>query len=46
MKCYDCKAQINDAIGYEAYILCYPCYDLWSKADIQAQAVIGTGIEL
>ena len=36
MKCFDCKTQIDDAIGYEAHILCYPCYDIWSKADIEA----------
>lgn len=33
MKCYECKKPIDDAIGYEGYILCYPCYEVWNKAD-------------
>jgi len=40
MKCYDCKAQIDDAIAYEAHILCYPCYHIWSKADTDARLTL------
>lgn len=40
MKCYDCKTQIDDAIAYEAHILCYPCYHIWSKADTDARLTL------
>ena len=40
MKCFDCKTQINDGIGYEAHILCYPCYDIWSKLDTDARLTL------
>ena len=36
MKCFDCKTPLDDAIGYEGRILCYPCYGVWSKADEEA----------
>lgn len=32
MKCFDCKQVIDEAVGYEGHILCYPCYRVWDKA--------------
>ena len=40
MKCFDCKTQIDDAVAYEAHILCYPCYHIWSKADTDARLTL------
>ena len=40
MKCRECEEVIDDAIAYEAQILCYPCYHLWAKADTNARLTL------
>jgi len=31
--CNDCKNPSPEAVWYEGYRLCYPCYAIWSDMD-------------